>query len=481
MQPNVLLLVLDSVRARNVSLYGHPNLTTPFLEAFAEEATTYRQARAPSTWSLPSHVSMFTGLAVHEHSVVRLNQAVATDATIWIELANEGYETGVFSANPFLTQAPVGLKEAFETVGQRVDLPYPDAADPREFVRDHGTGQFLAYLRHCVANDNPLQSLANGVAEKFERDAPRLLPASVRPDPSDRTYVGRFLDWYRERDGPWAACVNLMDTHHPYEPRPEHDRWGSERLHALQADLDSQDWAFHGGARPWWERRALEALYDGAIRQADAELRRVVEALRAGGDFGETLVVITSDHGEGFGEPSHLRPELRVAGHGTGGLHEVLLHVPLVVRFPNQSTAETVEAVCSTTQFPHAVRATLDGSPAPDAFVPDRPVFASTFGLDERTRRNAQEYCEDVSRFEGEAKAVYEDHDNFVRKHAVWDDDSVAVDSRDAQTTYPAAGAECARDRIEAAYANLVDAGIAREADAVDEAVRHRLKDLGYV
>lgn len=478
MQPNVLLCILDSVRARNVSLYGHPNRTTPFLEAFADEATVYRQARAPSTWSLPSHVSMFTGLSVHEHRVGHLDRAVDPDATVWSELADDGYETGAFSANPFLTQAPVGLKDAFDTVARRVDLPYPDAADPREFVRDHGTGQFRAYLRHCWSRDQPIKGVANGIAEKLERDAPWLLPTAVRPDPSDRTYVDRFLDWYREREGVWAACVNLMDTHHPYEPRSEHDEWGGNRLHEVQADLDSQDWAFHGGARRWWERRALEALYDGAIRQVDAELRRIVRNLRTGGDFEETLIVVTSDHGEGFGEPSYLRDGLRVAGHGTGGLHEVELHVPLVVKFPGQSSATTIDSVCSTTRFPAAVRGSLDGDPTPDAFVTDEPVLASTLGLDERTRRNAREYCEDVDRFDGEVKACYEDSENGVRKHAVWNEDAATVETRDAGTTYVVDGAS--REKVETAYATLQDAGVVREAEVVDETVRRRLEDLGY-
>ena len=127
--PNVLLVVLDSVRAANCSLYGFPRPTTPFLESFAEDATTYAQARAPSNWSLPSHVSLFTGLETHDHRVT-VHDRLRPGHTVFEALADRKYETGLFTENGFLTGHDAGLDAAFDAV---VDVP--DAHDDRTVAK----------------------------------------------------------------------------------------------------------------------------------------------------------------------------------------------------------------------------------------------------------------------------------------------------------------------------------------------------------
>lgn len=117
--PNFLLIVLDSVRARNMSMHGYERETIPFLESFVDEATTYTQARAPGVASVPSHASLFTGLHVAEHGMRDVDRRLTAGTTIWDELADDGYETGVCSYNSYLTQAPIGFADAFQTVKSR--------------------------------------------------------------------------------------------------------------------------------------------------------------------------------------------------------------------------------------------------------------------------------------------------------------------------------------------------------------------------
>ena len=112
MQPNVLLIILDSVRARNLSLYGHLNETTPFLESFAEEATVYTNARSPSIGSRPSHASLFTGYHAAETGISG-SRKLKRGTTIWEELRDDGYETAVFSDNPFLRSNRYGFIHGF--------------------------------------------------------------------------------------------------------------------------------------------------------------------------------------------------------------------------------------------------------------------------------------------------------------------------------------------------------------------------------
>lgn len=483
MKPNVLLLILDSVRAGNTSLHGHEHETTPFLETFAEEATVYEQARSPGTWSLPSHASMFTGLHVEEHGLTRAKHSLRPGHTIFETLRDDhDYDTGVFSENTWITDMDVGLKDAFDTVEGARNLPYPDAVDPSNFVLTEGQGQYLAYLKYCLDSDDPLKSLANGVVTKLAWDYPRYLPDSLTASTPAEVYADLFLDWEHERDGPWAACINFMDGHLPYEPKADHDGWGGEKLRDLQEDMKDQVWEFNGGHRPWWQRKALEGLYDGTLHQMDNQIGRLVKTLNDRGVLDETLIVVTSDHGEGFGEPSRVRPGARVAAHGAG-IHEALLHVPLVVRAPGQREGERVSEVASLTQFPEAVYALLDDDWRDDVFVPEDPVVASSHGLEEPMEERAKRYCDDLWRFNGDARAVYRDEGDFVRKDVTWREETASIlvcDPKAASKT----DASGARERVEDAYASIHDLGVRDESEGigdVDEETQKRLEDLGYV
>jgi arylsulfatase A-like enzyme len=344
-RPNVLLIVMDSVRAANTSLHGHEHETTPFLEEFAEEATVYEGARSPGTWSLPSHCSMFTGYHVVEHGLTRARRKLEPGHTVFEELSEaHDYETGVFSENTWITDMDVGLRDAFDTVEGARNLPFPDAVDPSNFVLSEGQGQYLKFLKYCLEREDTAKSIANGIFTKVAWDYPRLLPERFKSSTPARVYADLFLDWEADRTGPWAACVNFMDAHLPYLPDREHDRWGGKKLRSLQDEMDDQVWEFNGGQRPWWQRKALEGLYDGTIHQMDAQVDRIVRELRARGELEDTLLVVTSDHGEGFGEPSRIRPNARVAAHGAG-IHEVLCHVPLVVSGPGQSEGAVADPV----------------------------------------------------------------------------------------------------------------------------------------
>lgn len=483
MKPNVLLIILDSVRAGNTSLHGHEHDTTPFLETLAEKATIYEQARSPGTWSLPSHASIFTGLHVKEHGVTRAKHTLQPGHTIFEKLRDDhGYETGVFSENTWITDMEVGLKNAFDTIEGARNLPYPDAVDPSNFVLTKGQGQYAAYLKHCLKSNAPIKSLANGIVTKLAWDYPQYLPDSLTASTPSDVYADLFLDWENERKGPWAACINFMDAHLPYEPKFEQDEWGGKRLRNLQETMKDQVWEFNGGQRPWWQRKALEGLYDSTIRQIDNEIGRVMKVLDARDELDNTLVVVTSDHGEGFGEPSRIRPGARVAAHGAG-IHEVLLHVPLIVKAPGQHDGERVTEVASLTQFSRAVRAALSDDWSNDIFVPEGPVIASSHGLEEPMEERASRYCDDLWQFNGDARAVFRDEGGFVRKDVTWREEATSILVCDAKASSKT-GTEDARERVEEAFESISDVGVRGENEGLsdmNEATRKRLEDLGYV
>lgn len=486
--PNVLLVIMDSVRAANTSLYGHEHETTPFLEEFAEEATVYEQARSPGTWSLPSHTSIFSGMHVAEHGVTRARHKLKPGHTIFEELSEDGYETAVFSENTWITDMDVGLRDTFDTIEGARNLPCPDAIDPSNFVLSEGQGKFLEFFKHCLERDDTIKSLVNGAFTKIAWDYPRLLPDRFKSSTPARVYADLFLDWEKEQNGPWAACVNFMDGHLPYLPDHEHDKWGGSKLRNLQNDMDDQVWEFNGGQRPWWQRKALEGLYDGTIHQMDTQLRHVVKTLEQRGELNDTLLVITSDHGEGFGEPSLIRgdrnssrPNARVAAHGAG-IHEVLTHVPLVVQFPKQTSAATVSEVASLTEFPTVVRNVRSGVDTRGGFVPDGPVIASSHGLEEPMEERAERYTGDFYRFNGDCRAVYEGSGNDVTKYLSWREKRATVEVNSVKSVFKKKNDD--GGHVDEVFSEIIELDTREDSggfEDIDDATQQRLEDLGYV
>lgn len=473
--PNVLLVVLDSVRARNLSLYGHENDTTPFLAEFAGDATVFTQARSPGTWSLPSHVSMFTGAEVVSHGITSISHRLSPGHTFFDTLRAAGYATGAFSENPFITQADTGLADPFDHVEGPRNRLFEAGLDPTEFTLEAGYGQYLAFVKRCLRHDHPLKSLSNGVYTKLAWDFPHLVPWAVNASTPGHVYTDLFLDWIDDQER-WAACINYMDAHHPYEPQPRHDRWGGKQVRRLQSAADDQVWEFLGERRPWWQLRAIESLYDGTIHQVDAQLRRLVEGLAERDQLDDTLVIITSDHGEGFGEPGHCFP-LRAVGHGPG-IHEPLVHVPLVVKDPGQRAGRVVPEPASITRVPDAVAAAREGQSVEAAFT-QGPVVSANLGVNESGLRKAERYAIDPDSLTGESRAVYTAAEDGVDKFVTWRSTAATVRVVDARTAFKTADSD--QGRVDQTFSELAAVDVrAEQAAEVDELTRQRLAHLGY-
>lgn len=490
MSPNVLLIVLDAGRAQNFQLYGHVNETTPYLSSLESKATVYTQARSPSTWSLPSHTSMFTGLEVPEHCVTSRNDRLSAGHTIWETLQENGYETGVFSENPFITSNSYGLTRGFNTVISGIitrQYPFSEATNPNAFFAEsEHDDAYHRYFRYAAAHGKPLRSIANAVIRQMEISAKPLVPSSLQTsvgNPS-RAHANSFLDWQAGKSN-WAACLNLTDVHHPYTPTSTHDQWGGASLRTIHDNLDDPRWDFHSGRQPWWKRQALTGLYDGCIHQVDDAIKTIVETLTDRDQLNETLIVITADHGEGFGEQSRVRPGFRIAGH-SGGIHELLVHVPLLVKYPGQTDGERIERAASLTEFPSVVRSVCSGKKPHEGFVPDGPVVAvnEVAGQFETPPTNFTNYCDEIGTetFTGIARAVYRHRKHgCVRKFVQWDADEAVVDVFNPQNAMSVPGVTTVNDEIAAAFDPLESVGVRESIDEMGDDTKQRLADLGYL
>ncbi len=309
--PNLLLIVLDTVRAMSMSLYGHPVLNTPHLERWAQRGVLFRNAFATSPWTLPSHVTMFTGLYPSEMEAGWTDPLGAEQTTLAEVLAAHGYATAGFVANLQYCTRETGIAQGF---AHYEDLPisFPEIA-------------MSSSLGRIILN-NPLVRSALGYHD--------ILGRKTAADISDA-----LLRWVGEGvSRPFFAFLNYYDAHEPYLPPAPYDTaFGGPagRDEALIRQL-SPRMAERSRKRAMSEeeRRAEERAYDAAIAYIDADLDRLFRQLDERGLLDNTVVIVTSDHGELFGEHD-------LFSHGNS-LYAPTLHVPLLIVYPPRLAPGTV-------------------------------------------------------------------------------------------------------------------------------------------
>ena len=302
--PNVLLIVWDTVRASNLSVYGYERRTTPNLEAWAGSSAVFENASSASPWTLPSHASMLTGRWPQELSANWEQPLDATHRTLAESLSERGYLTAGFVANTYYCGHELGLARGF--------AHYEDyVVSPQELLI---SSTFLRVL----ANSNTTRQLIG-----YEDNIPRRTATAI---------TDQFLEWQsRVGDRPFFAFVNFFDAHETYlPPAPFAGRFGPgppmgspEVVQDVRRSL-RRDWP----ERPRAEIQGELNMYDGAIAYLDDELNRLLLELRTRGRLDNTIVIVTADHGEQFGEH-------QLFLHGNS-LYQPLLHVPLIVRFPDR-------------------------------------------------------------------------------------------------------------------------------------------------
>jgi arylsulfatase A-like enzyme len=299
--PNVILLILDTVRAMSLSSYGYARATSPHLDALATEGVRFERAVATASYTLPTHATLFTGRYPHQTSVGWGGPLDDDAPTIAEVLRRHGYATGGFAANLLYCTRAFGLARGFDTY--------------RDYVTTPGEA-----LRGSALTEALLESLLG-----------RILPDYIPGRPTATQVSDRFLRWQERvsRSGrPFFAFLNFFDAHGPYVVPAPFDTMFTGRRPALR------DPHVHGKKYSAQEAATLQDAYDQAIRYLDANLARLFDELERRGVLDNTIVIVTADHGEEFLEHG-------LIGHGDG-LNFPSLHVPLIIRFPHSIPRGTV-------------------------------------------------------------------------------------------------------------------------------------------
>jgi arylsulfatase A-like enzyme len=452
-RPNVLIIILDSARARNTSLHGYHRETTPFLEQFSAEATVYTESRAPAGRSLQSHASIFTGYLPQEHGISNLDTKLAPGVSIFEWLSDMGYATGLFTDNPYVADLDTGLSNGFDRVVNNKD-PFDEGASPSAFVEEEGAGN-LAFLSHALRSDAPVKSVLNGLAWTLKWRFPRLAPGRAVFSPGF-TYADQFTEWRRSVDAEaWAGCINLMDTHVPFRPQERYDRWTTDDAERARKRVDME----HVDDTELWKHVIQESRYDGTIRQADAVVEQIIKSLRKDGELSDTLVVVTADHGEGFGERSPVDGTPSI-GHGDA-VDEPLLHVPLVVHRPEQVEESVVSDPVGLVDLPTAIKRAVDGGHSGPLFATNREVYAGG--------------NEDGDRVD----AAYESHEYGVLKYLRGPESDWTIHHPTPSSAYVLD--DTIPDSVADAMSRLDRESVAETTDSgVSDTARQQLTALGY-
>jgi len=286
--PNIVLIILDTTRADHLSVYGYGRKTTPFLESLAAEGTTFDNAVAASSWTLPSHVSMLTGRYPREHGAV-LNGYDGRYASVASSFDRLGYITGGFSGNMDWFATARGMTRGF----QHFEDGFWSVSSK---FAETGYGRMIGASLAWATND-------------------RLVLGYKRARDVNRTAL-RWLDTVPKR--PFFLVVNYYDANSggAVPERTYRSMFSSAPLPPPARSA--------GEFTPAEIDKARSNEYDGALVYMDSCVRELVEALGQRGLAENLVVVVAADHGELLGEHG-------MSGH-RNGLYWDLIHVPLIFR-----------------------------------------------------------------------------------------------------------------------------------------------------
>lgn len=476
---NVLLLIMDTARKKNLTPYGYERNTTPFLKEFSEESVVFNSATSQAPWTLPSHASIFTGEYPSQHGATQESPYLDKEGTLASHMSNEGYKTAIYSANAWISPH-TGLARGYDEANNFFG-PLPNRMEG-----------ILSRTWKRINDSNRLQTVAGKVVsfgawiyENFSSSD----TSSFTPDAIESSK--KFM----RNNEPFFLTVNLLDPHLPYRPPTENIKnvsslderpeicQNSKEYNSGAVDIDDEDW------------RKIRAMYDGELNFLDQQLESLHKWMDKRDILEETMVIICSDHGELLGEHE-------LYGHEFG-MYEELINVPLMISHPSEEGREVDEPV-ELLDLYHTI---LDFSGS-DVFKEERSIFNSNYRK-ESTRClpypecTFSEYSRPVieleqlisiasssnidipknSRFDSRMYSVRKDNIKLIQIENIRDEmydlseseegNNNLIQQKDSSNMY---------ERI-AKNENIgnLEVGKSPGIDAVDDSIKDRLSDLGYL
>ena len=304
--PNIILITLDTLRADHLSSYGYRRVTTPNLDRMAKSGLIFENAFSNSSWTLPAHASLFTGRLPNEHKADWTQPLGSKYPTLAEVLAQRGYLTAAFSANTSYVAPEWGLGRGFLHFASHGNSVIDDVTSTV-----YGKKLALNVLPRIGYFDIPGRKRAEEVNQEL-------------------------FNWLDRSDGrAFFAFLNYFDLHDPYlTEEPYQTRFSNNVARGDLINFQFQAETFRRKQRLTEQEIQAEIdSYDGCLSYLDAKLGELFSELARRGLDKNTLLIVTSDHGEAFGAHD-------LFGHGNG-LYVDSLHVPLIIIWPGKVPSDT--------------------------------------------------------------------------------------------------------------------------------------------
>jgi len=346
--PDIIVIVLDCVRAADFQGGTHEVRPTPFFDWFRARSTLFERCVSASSWTVPSHASILTGLYPDAlGSFSSANGRIPSSVPTFPEaLQGVGYATCLISANHNLRPS-LGMTRGFDRalwarwgatslkVGSRDERPFESREKGRTDITEsrrpdqssRGHWELFAHVADLLPR---YPAVLDGLSRVIQAVRCAGAPYDGRAAP---WIEAAFSDWIRgvPEDVPSCTLINLMDCHEPYLPNAEHVQAFKDWWRQLQNRQDVISWSKGRWEPTPSELKALHSLYRDKIRVLDQRVSAIINSFSKTGRWENAMVVLTSDHGQAFGEGGHLF-------HGSS-TDDAVVRVPLMVKWPEDRGA----------------------------------------------------------------------------------------------------------------------------------------------
>ncbi|MFC7142146.1 sulfatase [Halosimplex aquaticum] len=481
-QPNVVVVVADTTRVDD----AYDSQVAPTLTELASTGTRATRAFSAAPWTLPSHASLLTGVPPSSHGAHADHERLDDRHPMLSELFRDaGYETVCVSNNTWLS-AESGFDRGFDEFRQMWQLVQSEnALSELVDVTEESRARLVA--RKLFAG-NPLVNTANALYRRFVRD---------RSDDGAERSTAWIADWLddRSREDPFFLLVNYLEPHLDYEPprRTTEPHLPDDATYEEAMDVPQEPWDFLAGTLDLSDRdlRLLRDLYRGEITYFDEQLAALKDALVAAGEWEDTILVVTADHGENIGDHGLMDHQYC--------LYDTLVHVPLVVTGGAFTGRSDLDDLVSLMDLPPtlldaagidapAAREGFHGSSFhPDADAPAREFVVSEYMAPqpsmEALERHIGEVPEHVRQYDRSLRAIRTEGDKLIRgsdgSERCYDLESDPGETTDVSEHRADTVTELG-DALDE-WLETVDAAGDRESVTIGDERKARLEQLGYL
>ncbi len=340
---NIILVTFDALTARDMSVYGFDRETTPFISQWAKSATVFTRHEAAANYTAPTTATLMTGKRVWTHRRIQSHAGAPLKSdteSLPSLLKNNGYYNMAFITNHIASVQELGMVDSFMVAPLSNEFMEP--ASIYGFLRYHLYRLFSARVKmyYWILDEDFILH--------------KLLPDNYVKYPLKTEFpIEKAFDMYMAEienkvANPYFAWIHLFPPHAPYLPpeqyfglfesSPEYRNWKSQyplvRKRYFSKDMHS-------------DANIIRSRYDEFIRYCDRQFQGFIEELEKKGQLNNTIIILTSDHGESF--------QHGYFTHGGPYLFEQMTHLPLIIKEPGQVEGKVINILVDQTDIPATI------------------------------------------------------------------------------------------------------------------------------